>query len=101
MIVGDIVEDVQAQRRRPLRTTETETDATIRFRMVQLVRSVRTPLFHGSLIMALALVPTLFVTGVGGAFFQPLFWSLALTLAVSMLVGLSVTPVLAYLLLPR
>ena len=57
--------------------TETETDATIRFRMVRLVRSVRTPLFHGSLIMALALVPTLFVTGVGGAFFQPLFWSLA------------------------
>lgn len=100
VIVGDIVEDVQAQRRRPLRTTGTETDATIRFRMVQLVRSVRTPLFHGSLIMALALVPTLFVTGVGGAFFQPLFWSLALALAVSMLVGLSVTPVLAYLLLP-
>ena len=101
VIVGDVVEDVQAQRRRPLRTTEPETDATIRFRMVQRVRIVRTPLFHGSLIMALALVPTLFVTGVGGAFFQPLFWSMALTLAVSMLMGLSVTPVLAYLLLPR
>ena len=51
--------------------------------------------------MVLALVPTLFVTGVGGAFFQPLFWSLALTLAIALLVGLSVTPVLAYLLLPR
>ncbi|GAA2142594.1 efflux RND transporter permease subunit [Arthrobacter humicola] len=101
VIVGDIVEDVQAQRRRPLRATGTETEATIRFRMVQLVRSVRTPLFHGSLVMAMALAPTLFVTGVGGAFFQPLFWSMALTLAVSMLVGLSVTPVLAYLLLPR
>ncbi|WP_254788313.1 efflux RND transporter permease subunit [Arthrobacter sp. ok909] len=100
VIVGDIVEDVQAQRRRPLRATGPETEATLRFRMVQLVRSVRTPSFHGSLIMAMALVPTLFVTGVGGAFFQPLFWSMALTLAVSMLVGLSVTPVLAYLLLP-
>jgi Cu/Ag efflux pump CusA len=101
VIVGDIVEDVQAQRRRPLRAAETETDATIRFRMVRLVRSVRTPLFHGTLIMVLALVPTLFVTGVGGAFFQPLFWSTALTLAVAVLVGLSLTPVLAYLLLPR
>ena len=101
VIVGDIVEDVQAQRRRPLRAAETETDATIRFRMVKLVRNVRTPLFHASLIMAMALIPTLFVPGVGGAFFQPLFWSMALTLAVSMLVGLSVTPVLAYLLLPR
>ncbi|WP_256214097.1 efflux RND transporter permease subunit [Arthrobacter sp. ov118] len=101
VIVGDIVEDVQAQRRRPLRAAEMETDATIRFRMVRLVRSVRTPLFHGALIMVLALVPTLFVTGVGGGFFQPLFWSTALTLAVAVLVGLSLTPVLAYLLLPR
>jgi len=101
VIVGDIVEDVQAQRRRPLRASETETDATVRSRMVRLVRSVRTPLFHGTLIMVLALVPTLFVTGVGGAFFQPLFWSMALTLAVALLVGFSVTPVLAYLLLPR
>jgi Cu/Ag efflux pump CusA len=101
VIVGDVVEDVQAQRRRPLRASETEADATIRFRMVRLVRSVRTPLFHGTLIMVLALVPTLFVTGVGGAFFQPLFWSVALTLAVALLVGLSLTPVLAYLLLPR
>ena len=101
VIVGDIVEDVQAQRRRPLQTTETETDATIKFRMVQLVRNVRTPLFHASLIMAVALIPTLFIPGVGGAFFQPLFWSVALTLAVALLVGLSVTPVLAYFLLPR
>ncbi|AXJ09012.1 efflux RND transporter permease subunit [Arthrobacter sp. PM3] len=101
VIVGDIVEDLQAQRRRPPKAGETETDATLRFRMVQLVRSVRTPLFHGSLIMAVALIPTLFVTGVGGAFFQPLFWSMALALTAAMLVGLSVTPVLAYLLLPR
>ncbi|MDQ0820931.1 Cu/Ag efflux pump CusA [Arthrobacter sp. V1I7] len=101
MIVGDIVEDVQAQRRRPLITVATETDATLRSRIINVVRGVRTPLFHASLIMLVALLPTLFVTGVGGSFFQPLFWSLALALAAGLLVGLAVTPVLAQMLLPR
>ncbi|MET1064262.1 MAG: efflux RND transporter permease subunit [Arthrobacter sp.] len=101
VIVGDIVEDVQAQRRRPLVTEATETEATLRSRIVNVVRRVRTPLFQASLIMLVALIPTLFVTGVGGSFFTPLFWSLALALAAGLLVGLSVTPVLAQLLLPR
>lgn len=101
VIVGDIVEDVQAQRRRPLVTQATETEATLRSRIVNVVRSVRTPMFQASLIMLLALVPTLFVTGVGGSFFTPLFWSLALALAAGLLVGLSVTPVLAQMLLRR
>ena len=101
VIVGDIVEDLQAQRRRPLVTEATETEATLRSRIVNVVRSVRTPLFQASLIMVVALIPTLFVTGVGGSFFTPLFWSLALALAAGLLVGLSVTPVLAQMLLPR
>ena len=75
VIVGDIVEDVQAQRRRPLVHEATETEATLRSRIVNVVRSVRTPLFQASLIMVVALIPTLFVTGIGGSFFTPLFWS--------------------------
>ncbi|MCU1548938.1 MAG: transporter [Arthrobacter sp.] len=101
VIVGDIVEDVQAQRRRPLITVATETDVTLRSRITNVVRGIRTPLFHASLIMLVALLPTLFVSGVGGSFFQPLFWSLALALAAGLLVGLSVTPALAQMLLPR
>lgn len=101
VIVGDIVEDVQAQRRRPLATEATETEATPRSRIVAVVKGVRTPLFQASLIMVVALIPTLFVTGIGGSFFTPLFWSLALALAAGLLVGLSVTPVLAQLLLPK
>ena len=99
VIVGDIVEDVQAQRRRPLVTEATETEATLRSRIVNVVRGVRTPLFQASLIMVVGLVPTLFVTGIGGSFFTPLFWTLALALAAGLLVGLSVTPVLVQLLL--
>jgi Cu/Ag efflux pump CusA len=101
VIVGDIVEDVQAQRRRLLVSETTETEATPISRLAHVVRGVRTPLFHASLIMVIVLIPTLFLTGIGGSFFLPLFWSLALTLSAALIVGLSVTPVLAHLLLPR
>jgi Cu/Ag efflux pump CusA len=101
VIVGDIVEDVQAQRRRPVITADREPETSLKSRVTTVVRGVRTPLFHASLIMVIALVPTLFVTGIGGSFLQPLFWSLVLALLAALLVGLSVTPVLARLLLPR
>ncbi|MHA7298599.1 efflux RND transporter permease subunit [Pseudarthrobacter sp. MDT3-1] len=100
VIVGDIVEDVQAHRRQRAVREATDAEATPRSRSSYIVRGVRTPLFHASLMMVVVLVPTLFVTGVGGSFLSPLFWSLALTLAAALIVGLSVTPVLAYFLLP-
>ncbi|MCB5275697.1 Cobalt-zinc-cadmium resistance protein CzcA [Arthrobacter sp. SO5] len=101
VIVGDIVEDIQAQRRRPLVTEATETAATLRSRITYVVRGVRTPLFHAALIMVIVLVPTLFVSGIGGSFLQPLFWSMVLALAAGLIVGLSVTPVMAQILLPK
>lgn len=100
VIVGDIVEDVQAHRRQRAVRESTDAEATPRSRISHIVRGVRTPLFHASLMMVVVLVPTLFVTGVGGSFLSPLFWSLALTLAAALIVGLSVTPVLAFFLLP-
>ena len=101
VIVGDIVEDVQAQRRRPLVTEATDTDATLRSRITYVVRGIRTPLFHAALIMVIVLIPTLFVSGIGGSFLQPLFWSMVLALAAGLIVGLSVTPVMAQMLLPK
>lgn len=98
VIVGDIVEDVHAQRRRPTAPADPDTSSSA---AAKPWRSIRTPLFHASLIMVVTLVPTLFVTGIGGSFFQPLFWSLTLALLAALLVGLSVTPVMARLLLPR
>lgn len=99
VIVGDIVEELQAHRR-----TSTDRGALegqpARSLANRVVRGVRTPLFHASLIMVVVLAPTLFLTSVAGAFFTPLFWSLALTLGAALLVGLSVTPVLAHFLLP-
>lgn len=99
VIVGDIVEELQAHRRRSqeLGTLERQPARSVVHRIA---KGVRTPLFHASLIMVVVLAPTLFLTSVAGSFFTPLFWSLALTLGAALLVGLSVTPVLAYFLLP-
>ena len=52
-------------------------------------------------IMVIVLIPTLFVSGIGGSFLQPLFWSMVLALAACPSVGLSVTPVMAQMLLPK
>lgn len=100
VIVGDIVEDIQAHRRLASGQDVAKPGTSPRSRISLIAKGIRTPLFHASLIMVVVLVPTLFLTGVGGSFFTPLFWSLALTLAAALIVGLSVTPVLAYFLLP-
>ena len=61
---------------------------------------------HGSIIYAtlialLAIVPVLFMSGLAGALFRPLAESYAVALLASLLVALTVTPVLSLLLLDR
>lgn len=112
LIVGDIVEDVQAQRRRTVQRVwtaadgaQTTTEATppngFRQRVAQAAATVRTPMFHAGLIMVLSLLPLLFSQGIGVSFFRPLIGAMALALLSALVVGLSVTPVLAHLLLQR
>jgi len=101
LVVGDVVEDVQAQRRRRAVGDAADPAADLRTRIGGAVRSVRTALFHSSLIMLIPLVPLLFASGIGGAFFRPLIWALVLALLAALLVGLAVTPVLVHLLLAR
>ncbi|WP_427134673.1 efflux RND transporter permease subunit [Pseudarthrobacter sp. S9] len=62
------------------------------------LRAVRTPILYSMLIMALAVMPALFIAGQNGALFGPLVLSYLLTLAVSMIVALTVTAALAFFL---
>jgi Cu/Ag efflux pump CusA len=62
------------------------------------VQSQRSAIY-ASLIAALAAVPIFFLGGVSGAFFEPLAWAYLLAIAASMLVALTVTPVLCLMLL--
>jgi CzcA family heavy metal efflux pump len=62
---------------------------------------VRTAIWYATLINVLAVVPVFFLQSVTGSFFEPLAFSYALAILVSMLVALTVTPALSLLLLSR
>ena len=61
----------------------------------------RSPIIYATLIALLAVVPVFFMTGLVGALFQPLAVSYAVALLASLLVALTVTPVLSLMLLDR
>jgi len=62
---------------------------------------VRSAILYATLINVLAVVPVFFLQSVTGSFFQPLAFSYALAILVSMVIALTVTPALALLLLAK
>ena len=62
------------------------------------LRAARTPILYSLLITALALTPAFFISGENGALFGPLVQSYLLALVVSMIVALTVTAALAFVL---
>lgn len=100
-VVDDAIIDVEniARRLREARAAGTP------FSPLELIVSasleVRSAIVYATLIVVVALVPVFFMEGLSGAFFRPLAISYALAVLSSMLVAMTVTPVLAYLLLTR
>jgi CzcA family heavy metal efflux pump len=62
---------------------------------------VRGPIVYATLIIVAAMVPIFFLTGLTGAFFQPLAFSYVLAVGASLVVALTVTPALCLMLLPK
>ncbi len=62
---------------------------------------VRSAILYATLIDVVAVAPIFFIGGLSGAFFQPLILAYALAILASMVVALTITPALAYLLLRR
>ncbi|WP_093873289.1 efflux RND transporter permease subunit [Streptomyces sp. TLI_105] len=99
-IIDDIVigfDRVQKQFRREDRgSDERRSVADV---VVDATAAVRRPVFFATLILLLAVVPLVFLSGVGGAFARPLALSYALAVLASTVVALTLTPVLAATLL--
>jgi CzcA family heavy metal efflux pump len=60
---------------------------------------VRSPIVYATLILVAVLIPVFLLTGLTGAFFQPLALAYTLAMAASMVVALTVTPALSLLML--
>ncbi|MBT2512745.1 efflux RND transporter permease subunit [Arthrobacter sp. ISL-30] len=101
LIVGDMVEDVNAQLRGSPGPIGAQQNGDFRSFVAATVRWVRTPLLLASLTLVLVMVPVLFDAGISVNFFSPLVWAMALALLAAFAVGISVTPVMAHLLLKR
>ncbi|WP_089729815.1 efflux RND transporter permease subunit [Candidatus Thiosymbion oneisti] len=62
---------------------------------------VRSAIVYATLIEVAALIPVFFMEGLSGAFFKPLAWAYVLAIFASMVVALTVTPALGFILLRK
>jgi CzcA family heavy metal efflux pump len=60
---------------------------------------VRAPVVYATYVLCLTMAPILFLTGLHGSFFRPLAFAFLLAVLASLLVAITVTPALAFLLL--
>ena len=60
---------------------------------------IRNPIFYATLIIVLAVVPVFFMQALSGAFFKPLIFAYVMAILASLVVAVTVTPVLCLMLL--
>jgi Cu/Ag efflux pump CusA len=98
-VVDDAIIDVENIHRR-LRELPTRPDLETAIRVVlEASLEVRSAIVFASLIVLLVFVPILFLDGVAGEFFRPLALAYGLAIVASTVTALTITPVLALLLL--
>ncbi len=99
VVVDDAIIDIEnIMRRLRQHRKEGSTKSTARV-ILEASLEVRGAIIYATLIDAMALLPVFFMRGLSGAFFKPLALSYALAVLASLLVALTVTPALAYILL--
>ena len=101
VVVDDAIIDIENIMRRLRQHRREGRTGSIGIVILEASLEVRTAIIYATLIIVLALLPVFFMEGLSGAFFQPLAFSYALAVFVSMIVALTVTPALAYILLSR
>ncbi|MCB0598453.1 MAG: efflux RND transporter permease subunit [Lewinellaceae bacterium] len=98
-VVDDAIIDVENIMRR-LRLARAEGSKVSAFRIIlDASIEVRGAIIFATLIEVAALIPVFFLEGLSGAFFQPLAFSYAIAIMASLVVALTVTPAMSYILL--
>jgi CzcA family heavy metal efflux pump len=98
VVIDSAVVDAQRLRERLAARLDRSLASAVAVIFHTTVQSQRSAIY-ASLIAALAAMPIFFLGGVSGAFFEPLAWAYLLAIAASVLVALTVTPVLCMMLL--
>lgn len=98
-VVDDAIIDVENIVRR-LGINRTATEPLSPFRVViDASLEVRSAVVYATMIVIIVFVPIFFLDGIAGAFFRPLAMAYILSILASLLVALTVTPALSYMLL--
>jgi CzcA family heavy metal efflux pump len=101
VVVDDAIIDVENIVRR-LRQARAERREVSTFKVVlDASVEVRSAIIYATLIDIVAIVPVFFLSGLSGAFFQPLVLAYGLAVLVSLIVATTVTPALCLLMLSR
>jgi len=100
-MIDDAIVDVENVVRRLRQAREEGNGISASNIIFNAVLEMRSPLLYATVIMALAVIPVMFLEGVSGAFWQPLATSYMLALAASFVVALTITPALSLMLLHK
>ena len=98
-VVDDAIIDVENIARRLALNRLTETPHSAFRIVVEASMEVRSAVVYASFIVVLVFLPVYFLDGLSGAFFRPLAMAYVLAIMASLLVALTVTPALSYMLL--
>jgi CzcA family heavy metal efflux pump len=99
VVVDDAIIDVENITRRLRQHRLAGSDRSTASIILESSLEVRSAIVYATLIDVVAIAPVFFISGLSGAFFQPLVISYSLAVLASLLVALTVTPAMAYILL--
>jgi len=97
--LGVVIDDAVIGTENILRRLRERGTAPARDVILDACVEVRAPVVYATFVLALTMAPVLFLTGLQGAFFSPLAASFLLATLASLLVAVTLTPALAFLLL--
>jgi len=100
-LVDDAVVDVENVLRRLRQNRQAAQPKAVLAVIASASREVRSGVVYATMIVVLVFVPLFFLSGIEGRLFAPLGIAYIVSILASMLVAMTVTPVLCYFLLPK
>ncbi|OLC00182.1 MAG: acriflavin resistance protein [Candidatus Rokubacteria bacterium 13_1_40CM_68_15] len=101
VVVDDAIIDIENIVRRLRQHRKEGSTKSVASVILEASLEVRSAIVYATLIDAVTLLPVFLMEGLSGSFFKPLALSYALAVLASMVVALTVTPALGYILLSR